>query len=201
MQYIADQLKMNASIVGLFKDGITVEQLKHYIANAPIENLYKYAQKIPEDMATGTGDEPPKQWHIVKVDSAYDQLPDNIKNVNPALMNSGPEFMGIPIIESDISGALLVTSGAKEYLDKAFQEEIAKRIEAYRPAKDMIEGGVVEPPNNFITNPDSIEFVAPLNALDDFLTGRLTVRPEEIKPLKKLHDKVINGEIKFKPTE
>lgn len=158
MQHIADKLKMNAAIVGLFKDGITVEQLKHYIANAPIENLYEYAQKIPEGMATGTGDEPPKQGYFFKATA----LTDEELRANPTLLYAKPtEFK----------------------------------------AKDMSGGGIVESPANFIGNPDSIEFVAPLKALDDFLTGRLTVKVEEIKPLKKLHDKVMKGEIKFKPTE
>lgn len=90
MQHIADQLKMNTAIVGLFKDGITVEQLKHYIANAPIENLYEYAQKIPEGMATGTGDEPPKQGYFFKViEDGYGLTNDELR-ANPAPLYTKP---------------------------------------------------------------------------------------------------------------
>lgn len=86
MQHIADQLKMNASIVGLFKDGITVEQFKHYIANAPLGNLYEYAQKMPEGMVTGTGAETPEQGYFFKVIEGGPGFTDEELRANPALL-------------------------------------------------------------------------------------------------------------------
>ena len=177
MQHIVDKLKMDAAVIYLFEYGITVDQIKHYIANAPLENMYTTAQKNMERKITGTGAEPPKQGYIFKVDSQF--LPDDIKNANPALLES---------------------SGANEFIRIAFEEEIARRMEEFK-SKDMSEGGIVESPANFIGNHDSIEFVAPLKALEDFLTRRFPAKHEDIKPLKNLHDKMMKGEFSTKPTE